>query len=85
MIRCAGLTIAVAMTALLSGCADNPPAVIENKSVPAAVETPEVRQATAPERAMEPDAGQMLQRGPNYTVQPDDTLYAVAFRLGMDY
>ena len=32
MIRWAGLTIAVAMTALLSGCADNPPAVIENKS-----------------------------------------------------
>ena len=85
MIRWAGLTIAVAMTALLSGCADNPPAVIENKSVPAAVETPEVRQATAPERAMEADAGQMLQRGPNYIVQPGDTLYAVAFRLGMDY
>ena len=70
---------------LLGGCADNPPAVIENKSVPAAIETPEVRQATAPERAVEADVGQMLQRGPNYIVQPGDTLYAVAFRLGMDY
>ena len=76
MIRWAGLTIAVAMIPLLGGCADNPPAVIENKSVPAAVETPEVRQAMAPERAVEADAGQMLQRGPNYIVQPGDTLYA---------
>ena len=81
----ARLTMAVALISLLGGCADNPPAVIENKSVPAAVETPEVRQATAPERAVEADAGQMLQRGPNYIVQPGDTLYAVAFRLGMDY
>jgi hypothetical protein len=85
MIRWARLTIAVAMIALLGGCAGNPPAVIENKSVPAAIETPEVRQATAPERAVKADVGQMLQRGPNYIVQPGDTLYAVAFRLGMDY
>ena len=85
MIRWAGLTIAVALIALLGGCADKPPAVIENKSVPAAIETPEVRQATAPEWAVAADVGQMLQRGPNYIVQPGDTLYAVAFRLGMDY
>jgi len=81
----ARLTMAVALTSVLGGCADNPPAVIENKSVPAAIETPEVRQATAPERAVAADVGQMLQRGPNYIVQPGDTLYAVAFRLGMDY
>ena len=81
----ARLTMAVALTSLSGGCADKPPAVIENKSVPAAIETPEVRQATAPERAVEADVGQMLQRGPNYIVQPGDTLYAVAFRLGMDY
>ena len=81
----ARLTMAVALTSVLGGCADNPPAVIENKSVPAAIETPEVRQATAPERAVTADVGQMLQRGPNYIVQPGDTLYAVAFRLGMDY
>ena len=85
MTRWARLTMAVALTSVLGGCADNPPAVIENKSVPAAIETPEVRQATAPERAVEADVGQMLQRGPNYIVQPGDTLYAVAFRLGMDY
>ena len=85
MTRWARLTMAVALTSVLGGCADNPPAVIENKSVPAAIDTPEVRQATAPERAVEADVGQMLQRGPNYIVQPGDTLYAVAFRLGMDY
>ena len=85
MTRWARLTMAVALTSLLGGCADKPPAVIENKSVPAAIETPEVRQATAPERAVPADVGQMLQRGPNYIVQPGDTLYAVAFRLGMDY
>jgi len=85
MTRWARLTMAVALTSVLGGCADNPTAVIENKSVPAAIDTPEVRQATAPERAVEADVGQMLQRGPNYIVQPGDTLYAVAFRLGMDY
>ena len=85
MTRWARLTMAVALTSLLGGCADKPPAVIENKSVPAAIDTPEVRQATAPQRAVEADVGQMLQRGPNYIVQPGDTLYAVAFRLGMDY
>ena len=81
----ARLTMSVALTSVLGGCADKPPAVIENKSVPAAIETPEVRQSTAPERAVAADIGQMLQRGPNYIVQPGDTLYAVAFRLGMDY
>ena len=85
MTRWARLTMAVALTSLLGGCADKPPVVIENKSVPAAIEAPEVRQATAPERAVAADVGQMLQRGPNYIVQPGDTLYAVAFRLGMDY
>ena len=85
MTRWARLTMAVALSSVSGGCADKPPAVIENKSVPAAIETPEVRQATAPERTVEADVGQMLQRGPNYIVQPGDTLYAVAFRLGMDY
>ena len=85
MTRWTWLTMAVALILLLGGCADNPPAVIENKSVPAAIETPEVRQASASEGAVEADVGQMLQRGPNYIVQPGDTLYAVAFRLGMDY
>lgn len=66
---------------LLLGCADNPPAVIENKSVAAVDVPPEVRQANT----NLPDYGRDLAAGPDYVVEPGDTLYAVAFRLGMDY
>ena len=66
---------------LLFGCADNPPAVIENKSVAAADVPPEVRQANT----NLPDYERDLAAGPDYVVEPGDTLYAVAFRLGMDY
>ena len=66
---------------LLVGCADNPPAVIENKSVAAVDVPPEVRQTNA----NRPDYGPNLPAGPDYVVEPGDTLYAVAFRLGMDY
>ena len=66
---------------LLVGCADNPPAVIENKSVAAVDVPPEVRQTNANRR----DYGPNLPAGPDYVVEPGDTLYAVAFRLGMDY
>ena len=63
------------------GCADNPPAPIVNKSTPAAADRPEVRQTGA----SRPDYGEELPRGPDYVVQRGDTLYSVAFRLGMDY
>ena len=66
---------------LLFGCADNPPAVIENKSVAAVHVPPEVRQANTNLLDYEPD----LATGPDYLVKPGDTLYAVAFRLGIDY
>ena len=66
---------------LLFGCADNPPAVIENKSVAAVDVPPEVRQANT----NLPDYERDLAAGPDYVVEPGDTLYAVAFRLGMDY
>ena len=66
---------------LLVGCADNPPAVIENKSVAAVDDPPEVRQADS----NFPDYGRNLAAGPDYVVEPGNTLYAVAFRLGMDY
>lgn len=71
----------VASLLLLVGCADNPPAVIENKSVAAVDVPPEVRQTNA----NRPDYGPNLPAGPDYVVEPGDTLYAVAFRLGMDY
>ena len=73
--------ICVASLLLLVGCADNPPAVIENKSVAAVDVPPEVRQTNA----NRPDYGPNLPAGPDYVVEPGDTLYAVAFRLGMDY
>ena len=71
----------VASVLLLVGCADNPPAVIENKSVAAVDVPPEVRQTNA----SRPDYGPNLPAGPDYVVEPGDTLYAVAFRLGVDY
>ena len=62
-------------------CADKPPAAIENRSVAAVEVVPEVRQVTGVGR----DYGEQLRAGVDYVVQPGDTLYAVAFRLGMDY
>ena len=69
------------MALIVVGCADNPPAPIVNKSTPAAADRPEVRQTGA----SRPDYGEELPRGPDYVVQRGDTLYSVAFRLGMDY
>jgi lipoprotein NlpD len=62
-------------------CADKPPAAIENRSVAAVEVVPEVRQVTGVGR----EYGEQLRAGVDYVVQPGDTLYAVAFRLGMDY
>ena len=62
-------------------CADKPPAAIENRSVAAVEVVPEVRQVTDIGR----EYGEQLRAGVDYVVQPGDTLYAVAFRLGMDY
>ena len=78
-VRCGQIWVASVL--LLVGCADNPPAVIENKSVAAVDVPPEVRQTSA----NRPDYGPNLPAGPDYVVEPGDTLYAVAFRLGMDY
>jgi len=75
------VAIVVGIALFLVGCADNPPAPIVNKSTPAAADRPEVRQ-TATSRS---DYGEELPRGLDYAVQRGDTLYSVAFRLGMDY
>ena len=69
------------VVALAAGCADKPPAVIEDRSVRAEEAIPEVRQATDSVT----DYGPQLDAGPDYVGAPGDTLYAVAFRLGMDY
>jgi hypothetical protein len=59
------------------GCAEHPPAVIEDRSSTVEQTEPEVRRAT--QIAMS-DRGE-LPTGPDYIVQPGDTLYAIAFRL----
>ena len=66
---------------VIVSCADKPPAAIENRSVAAVEVVPEVRQVTGVGR----EYGEQLRAGVDYVVQPGDTLYAVAFRLGMDY
>ena len=78
-VRCGQILVVSLM--LLFGCADTPPAVIENKSVAAVDVPPEVRQTNT----NRPDYGPQLAAGPDYVVEPGDTLYAVAFRLGVDY
>ena len=66
---------------VVSGCAEHPPAVIEDRSSIAETSAPEVRRAS---QISMTDRGE-LPIGPDYIVQPGDTLYAIAFRLGMDY
>jgi len=66
---------------VVTGCAEHPPAVIEDRSSVAERTAPEVTRATQISMS---DRGD-LPVGPDYTVQPGDTLYAIAFRLGMDY
>ncbi len=67
---------------LLSACADHPPAVIEDRSIKRIDVAPEVRQSVPSEPEVVDTA---LPQGPDYRVQQGDTLYSVAFRLGMDY
>ena len=78
-----------ALGVLLSACAEHPPAAIEDRSVKRVDVAPEVRQAASNERqAMldkQPALDTGLPQGPDYRVQQGDTLYSVAFRLGMDY
>ena len=81
--------VACAVGVLLNACADHPPAVIENRSVKRVDVAPEVRQSIPSERQSAPSEQEVvdtgLPQGPDYRVQQGDTLYSVAFRLGMDY
>ena len=77
---------ACAVGVLVSACADHPPAVIEDRSVMQVEVVPEVRQSVPFEQdEAEAKAKVSLIQGPDYAVQKGDTLYSVAFRLGMDY
>lgn len=73
--RAAGLTLLLCLVA----CADNPQAPIEERS---AGRRPV---ANVPVVPVKPDYGSPLKPGANYRVQRGDTLYAIAFRLGMDF
>ena len=66
---------------LFSSCSSVPPAQIEDRSAPAVVIKPQV--LPPPKKTF--DYGSNLEKGPDYVVQVGDTLYAVAFRLGVDY
>ena len=89
--------VACAMAVLLGACAGHPPATIENRSVKRVDVAPEVRQSmpseqpsSSSERQSAPSEQQVVEdtglpQGPDYRVQQGDTLYSVAFRLGMDY
>ncbi|MDG1827998.1 MAG: peptidoglycan DD-metalloendopeptidase family protein [Luminiphilus sp.] len=70
------------MSALLFGCANNPPAPIESRQ---GVVLDASRGAVKPELAHAPHYGGSLDHGKPYTVEEGDTLYAIAFRLGADY
>lgn len=62
-------------------CAEHPPTAIEDRSVPANDVLPDVRQSTvASEGRGGAESGALI-----YVVEYGDTLYAVAFRLGLDY
>lgn len=69
---------------MLVGCADNPPAPIEDRNVstlrraPVASELPKAAVGS-------PTYGIPLVMGEPYKVQAGDTLYAIAFRLGADF
>lgn len=57
----------------LSGCGNTPPAPVEDRSRPAV------------SSAQSHHYGAALRPGKPYTVRRGDTLYAIAFRLGMDH
>jgi len=62
-------------------CSEPPPTAIEDRSVPANDVHPDVRQSAVAWKGEYPaQPGELI-----YVVEPGDTLYAVAFRLGLDY
>ncbi len=69
---------------VLVGCADNPPAPIEDRN--ASVSRRASVASELPKAAYgSPTYGEPLVMGEPYKVQKGDTLYAIAFRLGADF
>lgn len=66
----------------LVGCADHPRAPIEDRT---GARTRTVAPALPKASSASPSYGSSLSPGKPYTVEKGDTLYAIAFRLGMDY
>ena len=67
---------------VVAGCADNPPAPIETRS---AITGSAKSSSQAPVVADARDHPSDLVPGEPYTVVRGDTLYSIAFRLGLDY
>ncbi len=69
---------------MLVGCADNPPAPIEDRNASMSRRAPVASEL--PKAAVgSPTYGDPLVVGEPYKVQAGDTLYAIAFRLGADF
>jgi lipoprotein NlpD len=72
--RAVGGIVVIVGCWLLASCADTPPAPVEDRSATG-------RQSTARPKTYEA----ALRPGKPYTVRRGDTLYSIAFRLGMDF
>ncbi len=67
-------------TAILAGCASNPPAPVEERSTTERSNS----EATTNTEVAEPDKNSNW-RPNNYTVQEKDTMYNIGLRLGLDF
>ena len=74
--------LAAFVALVAAGCADNPPAPIETRSaITGSAQPSSQAPVVADARDHRPD----LLPGEPYTVIRGDTLYSIAFRLGLDY
>ena len=80
--RCWSRALPVLVALVAAGCADNPPAPIETRS---AITGSAKSASEAPVVADARDHPSDLVPGEPYTVVRGDTLYSIAFRLGLDY
>ena len=80
--RCWSRALPAFVALVAVGCADNPPAPIETRS---AITGSAKSSSQAPVVADARDHPSDLVPGEPYTVVRGDTLYSIAFRLGLDY